>query len=234
VAWVNGWWSSPAIPRPSSAPWRLPPGRQGLSGDYRSPAVLREAGVAEAGALVLAEDDDVGNLHAALVANELNAGLRLVVRIFNDVVAVEIDEEGRYVDAARRLGVPVIIGNATLPETLAAVRITEARCLVVATNDDEANLQMALNARAEHPAMRIVLRLFDPDLAVRIERAFGLRLSRSVSAVASGGTVAALEELIGGRVLLVERADASRWGPSPGEPVAAGLERLVDITARPG
>jgi Trk K+ transport system NAD-binding subunit len=214
-----------------------------------------------------------------------NVGYRTVTELMaqgiGDVVAVEIDEEGRYVDPARRLGVPVIIGDATLPETLAAVRITEARCLVVATNDDEANLQMALNARAEHPAMRIVLRLFDPDQAVRIERAFGLRLSRSVSALAapafvsaalgprilasipfeenlllvaeaavapgaaaSGATVAALEELIGGRVLLMERADASRWGPSPGEPVAAGdvvvaaidparLERLVDITARP-
>jgi Trk K+ transport system NAD-binding subunit len=205
----------------------------------------------------------------------------LLAQGIDDVVAVEIDEEGRYVDAARHLGVPVIIGDATLPETLAAARIAEARCLVVATNDDEANLQMALNARAEHPAMRIVLRLFDPDLAIRIERAFGLRLSRSVSALAApafvsaalgprilagipfeeslllvaeaavapgaaaaGGTVADLEQLIGGRVLLVERADASRWGPGPGEPVvagdvvvaafdAAGLERLVDITVRP-
>ncbi len=44
-------------------------------------------------------------------------------------------------------------------------------------------------------------------------------------------------ELIGGRVLLVKRAAASRWGPAPDEPVAAidpaCLERLVDITARP-
>lgn len=46
------------------------------------------------------------------------------------------------------------------------------------------------------------------------------------------------------RVLLVKRAAASRWGPNPDEPVVAsdtvvaaidpaGLERLVDITARP-
>jgi TrkA-N domain len=41
------------------------------------------AGVESAGALALLGQDDLGNFHDALRAQELNPGLRLVVRIFN-------------------------------------------------------------------------------------------------------------------------------------------------------
>ena len=45
-------------------------------GDHRRERVLREAGVLEASSLVLTRDDDLGNLHAALLARELNPALR--------------------------------------------------------------------------------------------------------------------------------------------------------------
>ncbi|MFF3571802.1 NAD-binding protein [Nocardia jiangxiensis] len=44
---------------------------------------LRAAGVAEARALALVDQADVENFHAALRANELNPGIRLVIRMFN-------------------------------------------------------------------------------------------------------------------------------------------------------
>ncbi|WP_084530877.1 NAD-binding protein [Nocardia miyunensis] len=44
---------------------------------------LRAAGVAEARALALVDSADVENFHAALRANELNPGIRLVIRMFN-------------------------------------------------------------------------------------------------------------------------------------------------------
>src|SRR5215204_2275362 len=52
----------------------------GPSGEVRT---LRAAGVASARALALVADDDVGNIQAALAAQELNPRLRLVVRMFN-------------------------------------------------------------------------------------------------------------------------------------------------------
>ncbi|MFN2465464.1 MAG: NAD-binding protein [Candidatus Dormibacteria bacterium] len=45
------------------------------------------AGIANARALVLSEDSDLGNLHAGIVAQELNPGLQVVLRIFNSELA---------------------------------------------------------------------------------------------------------------------------------------------------
>jgi Trk K+ transport system NAD-binding subunit len=76
--------------------------------------------------------------------------------------------------------------------------VAHARCLVAATDDDLANLQAALNARAINPKLRVVLRVFDPDLAARVERAFSIHISRSVSSLAAPTFAAAA---VGGRVI---------------------------------
>jgi Trk K+ transport system NAD-binding subunit len=102
-----------------------------------------------------------------------------------DVVAVEADEDGPFVPVARALGVHVMIGRVGVPGVLEAVDVAHCRCVVVATSDDAANLETALEARALRPDLRVVLRLFDPDLAERAERAFGIHRSLSVSALAA-------------------------------------------------
>ena len=60
------------------------------------------------------------------------------------------------------------------------------------TNDDMANLQCALLAHARTPRLQVVLRLFDHDLATRVERATGIHLSRSLSSIAAPAFVAAI------------------------------------------
>ena len=50
----------------------------------------------------------------------------------------------------------------------------------------------AVLARARAPELRVVLRMFDPDLAARVERTIGIYLSRSVSALAAPAFVAAI------------------------------------------
>src|SRR5919199_1474769 len=72
----------------SSAEARFRDGAQALGaeiieGNYRDERVLRDAGLANAQAIVITEDDDVGNLHAALAAEELNPGIRIALRMFN-------------------------------------------------------------------------------------------------------------------------------------------------------
>ena len=57
------------------------------AGSARDKAVLEAAGVGTAAALVLLDDDDVSNLHAALAARELNPNLRLVIRMFDEQLA---------------------------------------------------------------------------------------------------------------------------------------------------
>ena len=54
-----------------------------VRGSKRDEAVLRAARVGDAAAIVLTEDDDLGNVHAALSARQLNPGIRIVVRLFD-------------------------------------------------------------------------------------------------------------------------------------------------------
>ena len=140
-----------------------------------------------------------------------NLGFRVteyLARMDVPVIAVEIRETSRRVPAARSLGVPVMVGDASVPETLRLTSVSEARCLIACTDDDAANIEAAVNGRALNPELRIVLRLFDPDFAARVERAFGVR-SKSVSqlaapafaAAATGRRVAAT--IVSGNELLV-------------------------------
>jgi len=59
------------------------PGVSVLQRAELSSETFAEAGVASARALALVAQDDLGNIHAGLRAQELNPGLRLVVAVFN-------------------------------------------------------------------------------------------------------------------------------------------------------
>lgn len=51
-----------------------------------SPEVFRHAGLADAAALALVNQDDVANVDAALIAREVNPTVRIVVRMFNPIL----------------------------------------------------------------------------------------------------------------------------------------------------
>ena len=130
-------------------------------------------------------------------------------------VAVERDEDALDAAFVKRLRLPVVIGDIAAGTTLDDLRLGSARALLAVTKDDMANLQCALLARARAPGLRVVLRMFDPDLAARVERTTGIYLSRSVSALAAPAFVAA----IFGR-----RTEAVL-------PVGAEVLQIVDLTA---
>lgn len=117
-----------------------------------------------------------------------NIGYRVVDQLHElgvPVAAAEKNEDAWGIPDIRRSGVPVIHADARAPETLRALNVEHARSIVVATDDDAANLETALNARAIKSDLRVVLRLYDTDLAARVERAFDIHISRSVSALAA-------------------------------------------------
>jgi Trk K+ transport system NAD-binding subunit len=123
-----------------------------------------------------------------------NIGFRMVEQLHDlgvPLVAAELQESNRYLPAVRRLGVPVLVADIRLPETLQALQVQRARSVVVVTSSDIVNLETALNVQALKPEARVVLRLFDPDLAARVERAFGIHISRSPSALAAPAFAAA-------------------------------------------
>src|SRR5438876_230262 len=63
-----------------------------VEGSYRTPEVLRQARVSHARGIVITENNDVGNLHAALHAHELNPSLNIVVHMFNQEFGERVQE----------------------------------------------------------------------------------------------------------------------------------------------
>jgi Trk K+ transport system NAD-binding subunit len=125
------------------------------------------------------------------------------------VVAVELNEDRPTVPTARRLGAAVVIGDATLEETLRSAQVERARAVIAVTSDDVANLEAGLVAHSRNESARIVLRLFDTGLASQVDRLLGLPVSRSVSFLAAPAFAAAALERrvsatipVGRRVLL--------------------------------
>jgi Trk K+ transport system NAD-binding subunit len=111
-----------------------------------------------------------------------------------DVVCVDRDQNAAGMEQARRLGMRVVIGETQDEKTLRDAGITSCQALVSVTSSDTANLETALVARALAEQPRIVLRLYDDDLAERIDQRVGNTISRSVSYLAAPSFAAAMLE----------------------------------------
>ncbi|MFG2037806.1 potassium channel family protein [Dactylosporangium sp. NPDC048998] len=126
-----------------------------------------------------------------------NVGTRVMHSLVDlgvPVVVIDRNENARGAQAARERGVPFIVGDASRVETLRAASVDTCRALIVVSTDDQANLEAALEGRALKPDLRVILRLFDGRFADRVQRAFGITASRSVSYLAAPAFAAALLE----------------------------------------
>ncbi|QDV32397.1 potassium channel family protein [Tautonia plasticadhaerens] len=86
--------------------------------------------------------------------------------------------------------VPIVRGDARSPKTLEAAGVARAKAVVLATQDDLANLDAALTARDLNPRARIVMRMFDESLAEKVGGSFSLP-AVSTAKVAAPAFVAA-------------------------------------------
>ena len=101
------------------------------------------------------------------------------------IVVIERLEDNPYIETLRRRGVPVIQADGRQVESLDLANVAKARCITITSNDDLGTLETALNARSRHPAIRVVTRMFDRDLADKVEESFGIQVARSTSALAA-------------------------------------------------
>lgn len=162
------------------------------------------------GALELRRIPDSGHV---IVCGLGNVGFRVceeLVGYGERVVAIEPAAEGRFASTARRLGVAVIVGDATVREVLRQAHAETARAVVAATNNELANLEIALLVRDLNATQRVVVRLSDSGLAETLREAANVRLALSIPALVAPAFVAALFGdrvqnifLIGGRTLAV-------------------------------
>jgi Trk K+ transport system NAD-binding subunit len=93
-----------------------------LDGDFREPATLAEAGLAEARGVLLVASDDLGNLSALMTILSARPGLRVVVRMFNPQLVVRLGPVASNVFAlsASALASPMIALLARTGSGLAA------------------------------------------------------------------------------------------------------------------
>jgi voltage-gated potassium channel len=91
-----------------------------------------------------------------------------------DVAAIEIKPDEELTAVTKALGVPVIPDDARRESTLEAANVAKARTLVVCTQNDSANLQIAFKARKLNPNIRVVARIFDDDFAHALEENFNI------------------------------------------------------------
>lgn len=115
-------------------------------------------------------------------------GYRILERLMQwhlDVVVIEKDEQSQFVQRMKQSSVPLLFLDARQEETLTLAGLAHARTLVIATNDDLANVEVALDARRLNPKIRVVLRMFDENIATKLKDAFNLDVAFSSAAVAA-------------------------------------------------
>lgn len=104
-------------------------------------------------------------------------------------VMLERDPANRFRGALRALRVPVVIADATLPETWSRLSLDRARAVVVVTSDDLVNIETGLAVRdllgTRWPRVPVVLRIFDTRLAGTVESTFGFGFVRSPATLAA-------------------------------------------------
>lgn len=121
-----------------------------------------------------------------VVAGIGKVGYRIVRNLLalkEDVVAIERREDAPFVAEILDEDVTVIFGDARQKKTLENAGVAHARAVILATDDDLANLDAALTAREIRPGVRLVMRLFDDTLATKVASTFNIpALSPAVTA----------------------------------------------------
>ncbi len=106
-----------------------------------------------------------------------------------EVVVVERDEDNRYLNEVRQRGVPLVLGDATLAQTLDSVNLAQAASVAIVTSNDMANIETGLAVRDRlgdrWEDVPVVLRVFERDLGHHLQHSFGFRQVWSTLAIAA-------------------------------------------------
>jgi Trk K+ transport system NAD-binding subunit len=157
----------------------------------------------------------------------------LLRRLGEHVVVIERDGDNEFLEDVRRDGAPLFIGDARREALLSDANVQKCKSVVLATNDDLANLEIALDARRIAPTVRIVLRMFDQNMADKIRDGFNIHLAMSQSAISAPAfATAAIESaivnsmVVGDQLVVMQRWHVRPGGPMCGKTVAEVLQEL--------
>jgi len=90
-----------------------------------------------------------------------------------NVAVIEMKAAQQTVITTRKMGIPVIEEDAINTTALEGANIRKAQTIILASQNDSMNLQIALKARSLNPKIEVVIRIFDEDFAHSLRDQFG-------------------------------------------------------------
>nr|MBP6314042.1 potassium channel family protein [Chitinophagaceae bacterium] len=113
------------------------------------------------------------------------------------VIIIEIDENSKHIEYFRSRGAAVYVGDARSEKVLADVNVTKSAALISVINNDALNIEIGLHAQALCPHLKIILRIFDEDIAAELKEVLHLNFVISNSSIASKYFYKILEKATG-------------------------------------
>jgi Trk K+ transport system NAD-binding subunit len=117
---------------------------------------------------------------------------KLGVRVLEELVAsnvpvvvIEKEESNRFFPQAHAMNVPVLVRDMKEDQSLIDAGIPFAHAVIIATNDDMANIEVAIDSRRLNPKIRVVMRLFEQTIARKISGAFIVDAAFSASSLSA-------------------------------------------------
>lgn len=125
------------------------------------------------------------------------------------LVIVEAHPSSAIVRLGRSPGVDVLTGDASLDDTLDMCNVEHARAVIVTTDNDTANLEIALGARARQRDVPVVMRVANQRFATLVGRQFQIDRTFSATDLAAPAFAGlAISPGSRGRCLIGDRAFA--------------------------
>jgi Trk K+ transport system NAD-binding subunit len=116
-----------------------------------------------------------------------------LMEIDEDVAAIELNPREDLITKTQAMGIPVVADDARNEKALLGASVPKAKAILLCTQNDSLNMQIAFKAQKLNPDIRVVTRIFDDEFAQMLEEQFGFRAmsatqmaSPSFAAAASG------------------------------------------------
>ncbi len=145
----------------------------------------------------------------------------LLRKLDEPIVVIERNPANQFLEELRRDGSPLLVGDARREALLEEANVAKAKSIILATDDDLANLEAALDAQKMNPDIRIVMRMFDQNMADKTSSGFNIDLAMSQAALAAPtfATSAVAPAIVSSFVVGTNRIAMQRWLVRRGGPL---------------
>jgi Trk K+ transport system NAD-binding subunit len=133
-------------------------------------------------------------------------GYRVTQKLYEldrDVAVIELNPDEDLIAETQEKGIPVLKDDARREVALQGVGVAKARAIILCTQNDSLNLQIAFKARRLNSQIRVVLRIFDDDFGQSLQEQFGFR-AMSATGMAAPTFAAAAADVDVTRPITVE------------------------------